>query len=270
MKFQTAFLINLDTEAERCDASARELAKVGLPFKRFSAVRYEGIPTRIKKRFLPLSETVLSEKEIACFASHLLVLELISAEHSGFFSVCEDDLVFECERNHMQELLSCFSNKLDWDLIRPNLFPKGPCIIREEIGMHKIVDFFVPPVNAEFYFVQPCGARKVLEEAWAINMPFDVFLKDLGRWKINSPGVLPPLTRQRAVQSTIDPDNTRNKAKRNKKYSYRKSKISLAKEASFIRKFGLLNSMRLFSYYGRMCLNGLRRDTQMKYVIRLD
>ncbi len=270
MEFQRALLINLDSEVQRYELSAEELNKIGLPFERFGAVRYDGIPSHVKRRFLPLGETILSQNEIACFASHLLCLELISEEKHGFFAICEDDLLFHCDQMQMAAIIDCLSQKTNWELIRPNLFPKGPCVIRHEIAGHKVVDFFIPPVNAEFYFVQPSGARKIIDEAWDINIPFDVFLKDLSRWKIDAPGIVPPVTQQRPLTSTIDPDNVRNKNRRNKIYSYRKSRLSLTKEMHFIRKHGVMNTVKLFGYYSKMYFSGLKRDREMKYVFRLD
>ena len=135
------YMINMDTRPQRFAHTYLQLRELGLPFKRFSAVKGDLIETYDRDRehgtatvrpnlqvfpetkfdIAQYNSTVHSPGSVACWLSHMqvymdVVRQAAAGNHSGPVLILEDDLVIETDLRHrLEAVMSTLPH--DWELV---------------------------------------------------------------------------------------------------------------------------------------------------------
>ncbi|MBR1544884.1 MAG: glycosyltransferase family 25 protein [Alphaproteobacteria bacterium] len=122
MKNLDVYLINLDRSPERLSAMQEKLSKLGLKFKRISAV--DGKKTEFtkkqinSKKYSLLHGKYITPTEVACYISHYNTMVEFLKSKNDFALVLEDDMIFS--EKFMDILDALLKKSNDWDLVKLN------------------------------------------------------------------------------------------------------------------------------------------------------
>lgn len=235
---------------------------VDLPVERFPAFTPASVPERILDRFA--TNCSLLPGEVGCFASHLGVLELIADAKDGFYLVLEDDVQLLDQIRALRDALRNCSRPPEVLRLENPLKTAGLTVFAtSDVAM---VRALMIPNSAAAYLVTPRGADRLLDRAWDIDIPYDQFLREVGRVDVDMLVCSPPMIEHVNFGSTIAEPIGRDQ-KRNRRASFKGSGFSLLREIKFVGTFGALPFLRVMFAYLRMHLAGVKLDTEGRFII---
>ncbi|MAV39637.1 MAG: hypothetical protein CML12_03555 [Puniceicoccaceae bacterium] len=216
MKLIKTYLINLDKDNDRLKWMDKQFK--GFPYERFPAITPETIPEKIKAIF-PKENPVLIPTEQACFASHLaLYYKILESpkDPESFWLICEDDL--EINQNFLK-IIEAIPADLCGDIIRLNDFPKTPTVKIAQVDSFKLIRYGKIPLGTGSYLINQNGAQTIIDCAREIRMPYDSYLRYIGRYTLKTTGIFPPPLIQDVFQTSSISNNFNRLYKR--KYSFK-------------------------------------------------
>lgn len=253
--------INLDRSAERRARMEATVARVPAPVERFPALTAESIPPAIAARFAPGSRLLPVEQ--ACFASHLALLERAAGAAPGHHLILEDDVEIGDGLADIAADLAAWPGAAE--VIRLENPLKHPGLLVRQGARRAYVRPLRAPVSSAGYLVTPAGARRLLDFAWEVDIPYDRFLRAIGRADADILVCAPSPLVHRAGPSTIGARPSRRQRGR---VGYRGSAFSPSRELRFARRFGWRNLSRLIVAAVRMRAAGVRLDRAGDYILR--
>lgn len=260
------YLINLDRDAERLKWMAGQLESLGFPYERFSAFTPATVPDRLAARFHRRALDVIMPADIACFASHLGVAERLLESDHPYCLVLEDDVEIECSADELQALGETCR---DFDILKLNMWPKGPTLQIDEAARFRIVRYFQVPQGTGSFFLTRRGAEGLLKRAEQVAIPVDGFLRREAYSTFDIAGVLPPpIPQDRFGPSSLDPENIRAKRPRRYFHGSRGEFRWLRQVFGRIQTLGVRATVRLWLTSLRMHAKGVKRDLRSEYVLR--
>lgn len=223
------FVINLDRSESRWEAMRVQLDRLELPYERFSAVdgcemsdellcRHYSAKLNRRKYYVDLSNS-----EIACYISHLMVCEKILSENLDYAIILEDDIVLKDSFALVPRALDSIANWNYIKLIAP--FKKKKIVSSKPVvfeipatcdienwtsdnppNTHKItkssksitvpiafelVRWEKPPAGTQAYAITKDGAKEFLAKRSLFFRPIDVDLQYTWETKLDIQGLLP-------------------------------------------------------------------------------
>jgi len=172
------FIINLDESTGRFQRVSSRLEKLGLDFERVPAIS-SGMLTSVEKRRLNPERPwiLLSDSELACFASHLKAIQLVADRELERAIILEDDAIFDDDFSIWAA--NEFPLPDDLDIIKLEGFgAEGTIKIPILVYLDKIVQFsYKPTWGAAAYLITLAGARKALKELKIVRgqLDYDLF-----------------------------------------------------------------------------------------------
>lgn len=204
------FVINLDRSPERLTSMQAQARALGLRFERVPAVDgTRALPAWARVQFLnelgePHGE--LSQGEVGCYASHLLVMSKIIGRHQAAAIVLEDDAVLH-ERLMDNAEQAVRTAPEGWDCIHLSTNFKRPAFPIADLGRGRsLVRYLRQPINSTAYIISLAGAIK-LAAPRRRTCPFDVEFRQPWRSGLELLGTYPALARPHPhFASTIEAD----------------------------------------------------------------
>ena len=207
------FVINLDRASERRAAVDRHLRAVGVPYVRVSALDGETIEPEAAAAFVEAKigaprRRPLGPAEVACYASHLMVLRYVIAEQLAGALIVEDDIeVIGDLRTILLSLhkldRSCVVAKLEGREI--NRRNRG--VVVDHIAGADLVSPLHAAVGAAAYYVTLDGARAILDLCRTMTAPFEEEVADRNRLQAHLLELRPfPVRRQKGSVSYVRQD----------------------------------------------------------------
>lgn len=203
--FDAAYVINLDTRADRWEKMQLTLNKVQLTAERFSAISIADLgasqPPVALKDFLHRvdGERPDAERKLlgtwACMQSHLAVIRQAKERHCQAVLILEDDCEFE---PYTQRVLAEVTQQLkgvDWDLLYlGGTFKKGGEKIKSSRNLFKISRVRL----THAYIVKSTLYDRILAEAPSSGLPLDWYYSEVLSKSVQTFMVDPLITHQRA------------------------------------------------------------------------
>lgn len=257
------FLINLDRDQDRLSRMSGEAARVGIPFKRFPAMEGHRLEPPLRAQFFAgdvMHERALIPGEVGCYASHLLVNQLLlDSETDDCALVIEDDV---CLADDLPSVIDAV-RRLDrrWDIIRLSNRPKAVVLPVADLGGgRELVRFWTVPNGTGAYLMSKAGAAKFAAVHRKRTLPVDEEMRRPWRLDLDTFGVVPPpVEGDERSRSTIDPvGNNRCLAAR-----------SRFKDAAQHRDFLPLLRYRLATFGPVGCCRALARSAAMSLMRRI-
>ena len=177
MPMPPIFLINLDRSHERLALMQAQANVLGLAFERIPAIDgTRQLPGWMVSQFLDdrgLVRGGLSEGEVGCYASHLLVMSTIVERRLEAAIVLEDDAILDADF----EQAACAAVRAapaGWECIHLSTDFKKAAFPVAGLGLGRsLVRYKRLPVNSLGYIVSRAGAAKLLEARHRVR-PFDL------------------------------------------------------------------------------------------------
>ena len=204
------FLINLDKSPERLALMQAQANDLGLVFERVPAIDGTSqLPVWVVAQFMDDRGHVrggLSESEVGCYGSHLLVLSKIIERQFEAAIVLEDDAVLD-EDFERVALDAIRAAPAGWDCIHLSTDFKRPAFPIAELGSGRsLVRYMRLPVNSLAYVISLAGARKLIASRHRVR-PFDLEFRQAWLTGLEIFGTYPALVRpDRTLPSTIRAD----------------------------------------------------------------
>ena len=211
------FLINLDRSPDRLALMRSRMDALGLVFERVAAIDgTRQLPAWAVAQFLDDRRHVrggLSEGEVGCYASHLLVLSKIAERHIEAAIVLEDDAILDEDFGRMA-LDAIRAAPAGWDCIHLSTDFKVPAFPIAELGSGRsLVRYMRLPVNSSAYIISSAGARKLIASRQRVR-PFDLEFRWAWLTGLEIFGTYPALARpDQNLPSTIQADWKDNRSK---------------------------------------------------------
>lgn len=198
-------VINMDRDTDRLSFMSSQLARLGLPFRRFPAIVGNDLPSELSSYFDRREEGFLSAGEIGCYASHLAVYEAIeNGSIPGPALVLEDDVALPDDfAELLRELLRMLPE--GWDFVRLSSPSKRAYVVSEKLrGDRALVRYSISPGSNGAILVSQAGARK-FRKPIERRLPIDQDNRRLWDFDLNLYGVVPaPVGGNSLGTSTID------------------------------------------------------------------
>jgi glycosyl transferase family 25 len=214
------YLINLDRDTERLAYMANQLAALGLPFDRVSAVHGTAMPDWLRPFFLDTDgdiPTGLSPGEVGCYASHLMLMRRI-AESGEPALVLEDDIRIEPELPELLRRIHLLPP--GWDIVRlSNSTSLRSFPVASLHEQYRAVKYSRVPPSTGAYLISPDGARKFLAYRGTRHLPVDQDLRRTWEHGLATYGILPcPVVRDAFGTSSIADFGPRRRANYKKEH----------------------------------------------------
>lgn len=209
-------VINLASDSDRLGHMEQQLTELGLPFRRFGAIRGLAVPPELRERFVDTQgcpHSNLKPGEIGVYASHLSIMQGLLASDDDCLIVMEDDL-------HISERLPAFIAHIkdlppDWDIVRLSNPSKSAYVAQADLGAAgELISYLRVPNNMGCYLISKNGASKILA---GLKIAIHAIDEDLRRpWDFSlitygmSP---PPVDANVLATSSIDAIGERNLAR---------------------------------------------------------
>jgi glycosyl transferase family 25 len=204
------FLINLDRSPERLALMRAQANELGLAFERVAAIDgTRQLPGWMVAQFLDERGRVrggLSEGEVGCYASHLLVFSKIVERRLEAAIVLEDDAILDQDFERMAHA-AVRAAPAGWDCIHLSTDFKKPAFPVAELGPGRsLVRYRRLPVNSLGYVVSLAGASKLLAARPRVR-PFDLEFRLAWLSGLEIFGTYPALARANGrLETTIRAD----------------------------------------------------------------
>ncbi len=182
------FVINLKHSAERRNHTTKRLNELGVPFQIVEAIDGNDLSDE-EIRNNPdfgiykwgLHSSYLRKEEIGCVLSHLKILRLIVEKEIDMACILEDDNDYL--KDFKDILFNVSLNIVDWDILY--LGHHSACSTKEAQNRKKKqltqLDYFIGepvevPYGAYAYIINNEAAKKILNHAYPIRLPFDSYI----------------------------------------------------------------------------------------------
>lgn len=201
------FLINLDATPHRLSFMQTQFERLQLDVERVPAVIGRSVPEWLEEEFK--DATLMSDGEVGCYASHLLVAHRIVAEGLPYAVVLEDDAT-------LQDDFSIICGRAiqaapaGWDFIQVCSLFKRSVVEVASLGKHSLIQYTRDPSGAVAYILSNAGARKWLRPMPRVR-PNDIDNRYSWVQGLNIYGVYPSIvTHNDSFQSVAEHRNGRN------------------------------------------------------------
>lgn len=206
------FVVNMKHHADRREAAAAQLARVGLTPTFFEAVNgrempasdaaLQDVPGRLRRAAKPLMPG-----EMGCYLSHWRIFEKMVAEDVPMALVLEDDLVIADELPAVLDALAR-DGLPPFDLIKLAISETGLSrsfdAIVDLTAESKLVRHHNVCNSTVAYVITKAGAQRFLEYGMPIRYPIDVAMNRSWRHGLNILGVRPwPVFHDHDFESVI-------------------------------------------------------------------
>jgi glycosyl transferase family 25 len=208
------FVISLKRSVERRDHTTKQLNDLGVPFQIIEAIDgvelsdYEIINNHdygiYKSGF---HSSYLRKEEIGCVLSHLKIFRRIVDEKIKLACILEDDNDYLME---FRDLLTEGNlNQTEWDILY--LGHHSACTTKEAQSINKkqltssyskIGKAIEVPYGAYAYIINIEAAKKILNIAFPIRMPFDSYIGNAPAIGIRTSLISPPCVLNRSIFSS--------------------------------------------------------------------
>ena len=213
------YAINLDRALERWRAFERNFSNLPWPLVRIAALDAAGAPEAILAvrhqklvspptglGWNPARFRMYSLAEEACFCSHLQALSAFLESGRAFGLILEDDAL--PQRDVVKDLSLIVGSGVDFDLVKLEGFRhRGSRLAGGEkrLGEISLVRSFEPSSGSAAYLVSRRGARKLIDNAGSLRIPYDDYLNSgvLSRCRVLQ--LSPWLVWQSEADSTLAP-----------------------------------------------------------------
>jgi glycosyl transferase family 25 len=220
------YVINLDGSTDRWNNISSQLNHLGLQYQRIAAVNGRSITldgiVHYEKCHRQMGRDI-QPGEVGCFLSHLKALRVFLETNDDFAVILEDDArLHDTFKDDLKAIISELQ-KLGANLSSlVNLAPsdyKYSSVYRSLEGctLHRTHRF---PMMAMGVIWSRAAARKVLDSALPITMPFDNFLRHTFTGGNAGFSAKPALMTQQGVPSDIAVGRSRSRANRSKWYFF--------------------------------------------------
>ena len=169
-------LINLDRSEDRFIGMDRKLKKLGLSYKRFSAidasVMWDELAPSVD--FAAFERNVgrnIMKGEIGCYHSHLAVWDKISHGSGDFALVLEDDVVFHT--NFIAALKYAATHQDKWDLLKLNKIRAKHSIAQWAERDWSVNAYIGPATGMGAYLIKRSLAKRLAAQLLPILRPID-------------------------------------------------------------------------------------------------
>lgn len=170
------YLINLDRSSERLAAMESQLATLGMPYQRFSAIDASASWDELAPSvdFAAFERNVgrrVMRGEVGCYQSHLAVWRKLSEGPSNFALVLEDDVVFH--QNFIAALDCAMIHQEKWDLLKLNKIRAKQPIKQWSDGGWVFNAYLGPATGCGAYLIKRDLACKLLPQFLPVVRPID-------------------------------------------------------------------------------------------------
>lgn len=218
------YVINLDRSTGRMKAMSGLLTQLNLPFFRICAIDGTAQPEVIQNpHYVNIQGYVHLLKgrhpgkgEIGCYISHVKALKAFLESSYEFGLICEDDISFSPAL--FQKILFLLTQqKTLWDLCSFELSVKKPAapLPIASLGNHALCLYQKQAFGAGAYLINRAAARSLVEKAFPMQVPWDVYylrfweLKGQNGRMLHFTGVEPRLVHQTYGDSEIETTDQR-------------------------------------------------------------
>jgi glycosyl transferase family 25 len=173
----------------------------GIAFERIRAVDGAYVPEWLSRDFRP--QTRLSPGEVGCYASHLVIAQIIVAREIPWALVLEDDA--KLAPDFTKIIAKAVSSVPEgWDIVHlSSIFKKSIIFVAELLPDYKLIRYTQCPITTTAYLISNGAARKILAPAIRVR-PIDVDRRYAWQRQLNIFGVYPaPITQPQTLKSTI-------------------------------------------------------------------
>jgi glycosyl transferase family 25 len=202
------FLINLDRSPDRLSFMQQQAERLSFAFERIRGVNgVRGLPDWLIPQFLSSDGTIasrMSNGEVGCYASHLVVFQEIVRRGLGAAIVLEDDVTLA------DDFLDASYKAIGaapagWDCIHLSTRFKNPCHTLSRLGSpHRLVRYSRLPAGSAAYAISRSGAEKLLSLG-VRRRPFDMEFRYAWLANLDIVGVCPaPAVQESLHATTID------------------------------------------------------------------
>jgi len=215
------FVINLKSSSDRMENTHRQLEQAGIKYRLVEAVDGRGLPDDylINNPDFGIFKTgvysrYLRKEEIGCTLSHLKIFRQIIDDHVPAACILEDDNDYSPDFGAILEMIE--QNHSNWDLLY--LGHRSVCITEEATGQKNeklhpsdyfIGEPFEVPYGSHGYIITNSAAGKLLENAYPIKAPIDVYLGNSAAMGIRTMLLQPPcIVSDSRFLTTIQDENT--------------------------------------------------------------
>jgi glycosyl transferase family 25 len=202
------FLINLDRSPDRLSFMQQQAERLSLAFERIRGVDgVRGLPDWLVPQFLTTDGTVasrMSNGEVGCYASHLVVFQEIVRRGLEAAIVLEDDVTLA--DNFLDASCKAIgAAPAGWDCIHLSTRFKNPCHTLRRLGSpHRLVRYSRLPAGSAAYAISRSGAEKLLSLG-VRRRPFDMEFRYAWLANLDIVGVWPaPAVQESLHATTID------------------------------------------------------------------
>jgi GR25 family glycosyltransferase involved in LPS biosynthesis len=160
--------------------------------------------------------------------------------------------------------------KLGFDIIRLSESPKSPSFMVEECAEpYKVVRYSRIPNLAGAYLVTPGGAKKILNGAYGIDIPFDDFLRRSWIIDLETYGIIPAPVQHLPSPSSIDPGRRRSRMKRRRfRCAHDSAAKRLRSRIELAKQVGLARAIKYLLARAKMKLTGTHQDKMGQYIVQ--
>ena len=171
-----AFIINLETAADRWAAIAQRFAATRIPVVRVPAVNGNTlelpIPEFHEKYFRLRHGRATNPREIGCYLSHVAALRAFLETGDAHGLICEDDIIPGPEFDDAIE--SALIHARHWNVLRVTGLGTGkPLTIRQLSGGFRLCISLGRVKGAGAYVVDRAAAKAFVERLLPMWLPFD-------------------------------------------------------------------------------------------------
>ena len=202
------FLINLDRSPDRLSFMQQQAERLSFAFERIRGVDgVRGLPGWLTPQFLSSDGTIasrMSNGEVGCYASHLVVFQEIVRRGLAAAIVLEDDVTLA------DDFLDASCKAIGaapagWDCIHLSTRFKNPCHTLRRLGSpHRLVRYSRLPAGSAAYAISRSGAEKLLSLG-VRRRPFDMEFRYAWLANLDIVGVCPaPAVQESLHATTID------------------------------------------------------------------
>ena len=194
----TIFLINLDRSTIRLGRMIDQFRDLGIRADRVSAIDGRQVPEWMRDQF---EDSPLSDGEVGCCASHMLVYKLMIERDLAHAIVIEDDAVLAPEFIRVAQA-AIEAAPTGWDVIKLCNRPDMTTIELVRLNRHRLVRFSRQPESTVAYAISRSGAEKLLAPRHR-DKPIDTQMRMPWEIGIEQYGVVPRVAWQGDAKSII-------------------------------------------------------------------
>jgi len=230
------WVINMD--AQRWVHMQSELSRTGIVAERFDAVRGLDIPDRFQEAFFDGSNrrAPLSDGEIGCYSSHLVLLERIVARGRPGL-VLEDDLRLDRDIAQLPVFLPLLPE--GWGAVRMTGIAKSPRRSVAILSSDRVLcEYMRLPHATGAILWSPRGAAAFLRAHEHRTLPIDEDLRRSWEHDVDVYGIEPPLAVQNLFESSLTELGRDDRAARHRFRASGSRQGGVRKIGWMLRKFG--------------------------------